>query len=418
MYRLLRALALAPVLTSATAQATNGYFTHGVGLRAQGLAGVSFALPQDALAAATNPAGTARVGDRFDVEATWFRPDRGAQISGNGFGADGSYDGNEDAWFLLPALGYTRALDHGLSWGVALYGNGGMNTGYEDNPFRAYGGTGTAGVDLAQLFLTPSLAWRSGAHSLGIAVTGAYQRFEARGLGPFDNPVFSSRPGAVTDLGHDDSTGWGVKIGWIGRVTPGLTLGAAWSSKLSMGAFDDYAGLFADAGSFDIPESYGAGVSWQATPALTLAADWQHIRYGDVPAVANSLAPLLAGVPLGADNGPGFGWEDRDVWKVGARYRIGPTLTLRAGYSTMDQPIPAGATFINILAPGVIEEHASVGASWRPRGDDGGEWTLAYTRALENTVRGSRSIPPAFGGGEADLTMHQDILAIGYSWRF
>ena len=123
-------------------------------------------------------------------------------------------------------------------------------------------------------------------------------------------------------------------------------------------------------------------------------------------------------MPLGADNGPGFGWEDRDVWKLGARYRVGETLTLRAGYSTMTQPIPANETFINILAPGVIEEHASIGASWRPRGEEGGEWTFAYTRALENTVRGNGSIPPAFGGGEVDLTMHQDILAVGYSWRF
>jgi long-chain fatty acid transport protein len=415
---LLAAVATISMLQPTPALATNGYFTHGVGLRAQGMAGVSIALPQDALAAANNPAGTALVGDRFDLEATWFRPDRGARISGNGFGADGSYDGNDDAWFLLPALGYTKRLDHGLSWGVALYGNGGMNTGYESNPFAAYGGTGTAGVDLAQVFLTPSLAWRHGRHSIGVAVTGAYQRFEARGLGPFDNPVFSSRPGAVTDLGHDESTGWGVKIGWHGQLTPTLALGATWSSKLSMEEFDDYAGLFADGGSFDIPETYGAGLSWQATPALTLAADWQHIRYDDIPAVANSLAPLLSGVPLGADGGPGFGWEDRDVWKLGARYRVGETLTLRAGYSTMDQPIPANETFINILAPGVIEEHASIGASWRPRGDEGGEWTFAYTRALENTVRGSGSIPPAFGGGEADLTMHQDILAVGYSWRF
>jgi long-chain fatty acid transport protein len=323
-------------LLATGAGATNGYFTHGTGLRAQGMAGVAFALPQDALAAATNPAGTALVGNRFDVEATWFRPDRSARISGNNFGADGSFDGNADSWFLLPAMGYSRTTDSGFSWGVALYGNGGMNTGYDNNPFAAYGASGTAGVDLAQVFITPSVAWRFGQHSVGIALTGAYQRFEARGLGPFDNPFFSSSPGRVTDRGRDDSTGWGMKIGWIGQLTPTLSAGAAWSSEVSMTEFDQYAGLFANSGEFNIPESYGAGLSWQATPALTVAADWQHIRYGSIPAVGNSLTPLLAGTALGAADGPGFGWENSDVLKLGLRYELSEKLTLRAGFSHMD----------------------------------------------------------------------------------
>jgi long-chain fatty acid transport protein len=209
-----------------------------------------------------------------------------------------------------------------------------------------------------------------------------------------------------------------MKIGWIGQLTPTLSAGAAWSSEVSMTEFDQYAGLFANGGEFNIPESYGAGLSWQATSALTVAADWQHIRYGSIPAVGNSLAPLLAGTALGAADGPGFGWENSDVLKLGLRYELSEKLTLRAGFSHMDQPIPDSETFINILAPGVIEQHASVGASWRPRGKESGEWTLAYTRGLDNTVRGNGSIPPPFGGGEASLRMHQDMLTVGYSWRW
>ena len=44
-----------------------------------------------------------------------------------------------------------------------------------------------------------------------------------------------------------------------------------------MSNFDDYAGLFADDGGFDIPESFGTGIAWELSPALTLAADWQRI---------------------------------------------------------------------------------------------------------------------------------------------
>ncbi len=46
------------------AQATNGYFSHGYGIKAKGMAGATTAFAQDAMIAATNPAGMAFVGDR------------------------------------------------------------------------------------------------------------------------------------------------------------------------------------------------------------------------------------------------------------------------------------------------------------------------------------------------------------------
>ncbi|MDZ7826244.1 MAG: outer membrane protein transport protein [Gammaproteobacteria bacterium] len=285
------------------------------------------ALPQDSLAAATNPAATALVGDRLDVGLTWFQPDRDARIQGSGAGADGHYDGNGDEHFVLPDLGYSRTLSPRLSWGIAIHGNGGMNTSYKENPFAAFGSTGEAGVDFAQLFVTPSLAFQPvERHALGIAVTYTLQRFEGKGLDAFDNPFFSAEPGSVTDNGHDNAHGWGLSLGWIGQVHEDLSLGLSWSSRIDTGEFDDYAGLFADQGGFDVPEHYGAGFSWQATDDLTLAGDWQRIQYSETNSVGNELAPLLAGVQLGSDNGPGFGWDDVDVFKLGGQYALGDTL--------------------------------------------------------------------------------------------
>ena len=353
MRKLLLAAATAAAFAPLAAQATDGYFAHGYGMKAKATGGVGIALPQDALAAASNPAGMAWIGDRLDIGAEWFMPDRGAEITGNGF-MNGTYDGNGTSSFLIPEFGYNHVLNPNWSLGVAVYGNGGMNTTYETNPFAAIGGSGEAGVDLMQLFIAPTLAWKSGNQSLGISLNLAYQRFEANGLQPFT--AASASPGNVTNQGYDDSTGYGVRIGWMGQVSQSITLGATYQTKTSMSKFDKYSGLFANQGEFDIPENYGVGIAWKASPALTIAGDVVRINYADIPAVGNTADCLFAGAcALGSTNGPGFGWQNTTVYKLGVTYAMSPALTLRAGYVTLNQPIPQSQTFFNILAPGVVE---------------------------------------------------------------
>ena len=133
----LRAAALAALCVAALPQsalATNGYFSHGYGVKSQAIAGVGIALPQDGLTAATNPAGTAFTGDRLDVGVNLFKPSRGAEITGNDAGGgvtlNGKYSADGRDLFLIPEFGYTRQINPQLSVGLAVYGNGGMNTSY------------------------------------------------------------------------------------------------------------------------------------------------------------------------------------------------------------------------------------------------------------------------------------------------
>lgn len=119
--------------------------------------GVGIDLPQDALAAAANPAGIAFVGNRFDGDISLFLPRRGAEISGNGYGANGGYAGNNRSIFALPELGVTYQFLPNAYAGLALYANGGLDTGYAHNPFGAFGAKGSAGVDLEQVFLSRRL---------------------------------------------------------------------------------------------------------------------------------------------------------------------------------------------------------------------------------------------------------------------
>ena len=150
-------------------------------------------------------------------------------------------------------------------------------------------------------------------HTVGAALNIAYQQFSAKGIAPF--AAASVAPNNVSDKGTDSSSGTDVRLGWTGKLTPQLALGATWASKIS-GKFDKYKGLFADGGSFDIPENYGVGLAFELNPQWTLAADVQTIRYSQVASVGNSAASLFNGSKqLGSAGGPGFGWRDLTVLK-------------------------------------------------------------------------------------------------------
>jgi long-chain fatty acid transport protein len=184
-----------------------------------------------------------------------------------------------------------------------------------------------------------------------------------------------------------------------------------------MTKFDKYKGLFAEQGDFDIPSSYGMGLAIKASPALTLAADIQRTLYSKVDSVGNSINNLFSNNQLGTDNGPGFAWKDVTAIKLGASYAYNNALTVRAGYNHSSQPIRKNETLFNVLAPGVVQDHLTFGATWSL--SDQSEISLAYMHAFENEVRGNNSIPSSapFGGGEANLRMHQDSLGIAYGWK-
>lgn len=414
------ALAVAALTFSAGAAATNGYFSHGYGIKSKGMGGAGIALPQDSLAAAINPAGMVLVGSRLDAGLDWFHPTRGSEIRGNAY-PDADYDANDKQDFFIPEFGYNKMLDERTSLGIAAYGNGGMNSDYKVNSFERFGATGSSGVNLEQLFIAPTLAYKLAPnHSVGVSLNFAYQRFSAKGLGPFamTGPMqASASPANVTNNGTDSATGWGVRVGWIGQLTPQLAVGATYQSKTNMSKLDKYQGLFAEQGSMDIPENYGAGLAFKATPQLTVAADVVRINYSAIKSIGNGIANMtVLGNPLGAANGPGFGWRDMTVVKLGVSYAANNNLTLRAGYNHGEQPIPSAETFLNILSPGVVEDHLTLGATWAL--DSKSEISVSYLHAFKKTVNGSSgAIPASYGGGTANLYMYQDALGIAYGLK-
>jgi long-chain fatty acid transport protein len=55
----------------------------------------------------------------------------------------------------------------------------------------------------------------------------------------------------------------------------------------------------------------------------------------------------------------------------------------------------------------------------------GGSWhidarnaiNVSYQHAFRKSVDGSGSIPPAFGGGEVNLSLEENVVGVGYSYQ-
>lgn len=419
------AIAAAVLGFPAVSMATNGYFSHGYGIKAKGMGGAATAMADDAFGGANNPASMVFAGGRFDTGIDFFNPQRSSSRAGSANammpgdpGRDGAVD-SDGRYFAIPELGYNRMMGENWSAGISVYGNGGMNTDYPGGQIGAgrcgpgapasnlLCGQGKLGVDVMQLMLAPTVAFKVAPnHSLGIAPLIAYQRFKAEGLQAFT--AMSSAPARVTDNGYDHSFGYGVRVGYMGKLTPALTVGAAWASKMQMQRFDKYSGLFAGQGEFAIPANFNAGVALEVAAGLTLALDYQRINYSRVTSIGNPSSNQAA---LGSDGGPGFGWQDVQAWKLGAVYQPNRQWTVRAGYNQGSNPVQARDITFNLVAPGVVTRHATLGVTYQMAA--GNEWTVSGMHGLESSVSG----PSPMLGGLEKVSMHQTSIGVAYGWK-
>lgn len=487
-----RSLVIAFLATSVvptTALATNGYFSHGWGVRSKAMAGVATALPQDTLVSATNPAGMAFLGNRLDVGVSFFSPSpRGYEanedyatqqvenangtftLPAGGFITPGEYDSSGD-WFLIPSFGYNHQLTANSSIGISVFGNGGMNTKYKEqaifenfsvrpnqrvgaypdgstgpyydfssgspvpvtaevegtvngNPNGIFSATTPTGINLEQLFIEIpyTLKLGSGNQSIGIAPVFAIQRFEATGLEPFKQ--MSVKPDKVTNNGMDWSYGAGLHFGWYGQVTDQLALGASYRTTVWMSKLEEYEGLFADGGSFDIPAMLNLGLSYKARPNLTLALDYQHIFYDETDSIANSNdidlsacqgTTLKPSYCLGGNSGVGFGWDSMDVLKLGVRYDPNDRLSLMAGVSYNTDFLKTDRQgLFNVLSPATVRWHLTLGAAYQATKTDELSLSLAYMP--KETFDGTS--PTLTQTQSGSLYMEQYEISLGWSHRF
>ena len=409
------ALAALLALTAAPALATDGYFQLGYGTAQNGMGGTGVALSLNTMSPATNPAGNAWV-TGYDLSLAVFNPNREFTVTGSPSGYPGTFGlqpgtvKSGSSVFLMPSIGANWKLNDAITLGVAIYGNGGMNTNYDASVFYA----GRTGVNLMQMYIAPTLTYKVGQdHAFGVSPVLGYQTFQAEGLGSF--APYSSSPSNLSNNAHDTSLGWGVRVGYLGKLAPWFSVGASYQTEMEMQKFTKYSGLFAEGGDFDIPANWTVGVAIKPAESFTVAFDVQQIYYSKTESIGNPMLPNLMTARLGDNGGAGFGWKDVTAYKLGLQWVASPSLTLRAGYAYAKQPIPESEVLFNILAPGTIEQHITLGASANVGAKT--KLNFAVVRALSHSVTGPNPLEVP-GMQTIELKMDQWVFDLGLSVGF
>ena len=207
----------------------------------------------------------------------------------------------------------------------------------------------------------------------------------------------------------------GAELGWTGKVTRSRDAGRDLPDQDRHGQVRQVQGSVRRRRGLRYSGDLRSGHRLvKAMPKLTLAGDIQRINYGDVPSVGNPVDCFFAGTcMLGASNGPGFGWRNTTVYKIGVSYELvqGSDAARR-----LRDPAPADPVESDIV------QYPRAWRGRRPpdhrrhlgrRREQGIDARLhARVRARRSTAR-TRFRPDfrrGFGGGEANL-QHEPGLA-------
>lgn len=408
---------------STAAQATEGYMQNAVGAREKALAGAGVANSTDATAAALNPAGLTNVGNQVATSVSFFNLRGGfSSVGSGGFTADGAHTSDRD-WAVIPNFAANWRVNSALVDAVALtvYGNGGVMTHYGDmtSPTcTGLGGSGAfcrgpMGVAMNQTFFSLAFAKQvAPGFSIGVAPILARQTMKVDGLTIFS--AASSDAGHFTNRGTDAAWGGGVRAGLEWKLAPGVKFGLAGNSRIYMQPFNEYRGLFAEQGRNDAPATIQAGIAVDVRPNVTMMVDYKHIWYSSIAALGNT-STTTGAILFGADNGPGFGLRDLDIYKIAMEWRANQLLTLRAGYSYNTKPFKSKDADLTIMHLGLVQHHITGGAKLAVSRNMDLELSAMY--APRTSLSGPELMNPA-PGRIMTTTAEQFEVTVGAVYRF
>jgi long-chain fatty acid transport protein len=317
----------------------------------------------------------------------------------------------------------------GSTIGYAIYGAGGQTIYKRNNPVAsgAIFGNNTKiskklGLELRQILSAFSYSYAFEAcrssHSVGAALVWGIQSLQVKGLYGFDTPLLSEVPGRVTNNGNCWSTGVGARFGYVGKFCDRFTLGASYTTRISMSKLRKYEGIVTNRGQLDIPANVAVGITYDYRPCTRIGFEWQRIFYSACPLWHNSFRNLTAAggtKRAGQQGGPGFGWDDLDAYKVGMDHILNDCWTVRAGYVHTPVPYDKRQLDVNILTQNLGGNHLTLGATYKLT--ECSEIDVSYFHMFHRQYSGKSSL---LSQGQQTLTqsMYQDSIEFNYGYRY
>ncbi|HET7845422.1 MAG TPA: hypothetical protein VFL14_14795 [Xanthomonadales bacterium] len=237
-----------------------------------------------------------------------------------------------------------------------------------DTPLLESGGLSaltvtSVGTGLDRTIVAPSISRQFGEDTrVTGAVVLAYQYFASWGLGASLVDVNSSPlpPGYA-----ESSFGTGVRMGFNQRVSDVLGFTAEFQTKVDMDAFENYRGVYAEPGDFDIPAVAKAGFEWQPGQRVALGLDVARVMYSQTNAFTSHALPTRFLSLLGDGVAPDFAWQDLTVYAADLTFQATPRDVFELRYTTQQQPIPTSDLLAAVLAPEYTDDNFAV--SWSRR---------------------------------------------------
>ncbi|MEP7096129.1 MAG: hypothetical protein ABI748_00580 [Dokdonella sp.] len=213
---------------------------------------------------------------------------------------------------------------------------------------------------LQRTVIAPTLA-RDWGDRGSIRLTGvlAYQRFASIGLGTTVADAWAPPPPRF----GESSYGAGARVDVSSALGDGLRWNLGYQSRVGMGAFANYRGVFADPGDFDIPASATASVSYALTPQFAMDIGVQRVMYSAITPFTSANLPTRFLALLGDGSSPVFAWRDLNVYSVGWTLRDAGIGNVMLRYTTRQQPIPTSSLLANALASATANDMISLGWS-------------------------------------------------------
>jgi hypothetical protein len=249
------------------------------------------------------------------------------------------------------------------------------------------------GVGLERTLVAPALT-RSVTDSADLTVGAIFvqQSFASWGLGAgmrtYSDAIAQS---PASFLGT--SYGSGVRLGLDQALGDSLVLRTNYQSTIDMSELQNYRGLYARPGDFDLPAVASTDLAWQAGADSRITVGVSRVMYSDIAPFTSAALPIRFLSLLGDASSPSFAWRDLTVFRLGWEWNPTPDATLGFHYATRQQPEPTSRALRDALADEFTNDNFGLAVTRRFEGFGSLRFAASYAPAqyfLGNASFGNR----------------------------